>query len=152
MDLPFLWFTLLPRPSNVFRRVVAGAFILAGMLVVGRTSSRGGLVAISLLVVFLGWSLSFLNKVKLILGLAVVIAVVMGLLSPDQRARYTTMFGSSAGESEEVERSALESREARLELLKESLRFTAYNPIFGVGPGVYEAYAADVAVSEGRRG
>ena len=54
MGLPFLWFALLPRPSNVFRRVVAGAFVLAGMLVVGRTSSRGGLVAIALLVVFLG--------------------------------------------------------------------------------------------------
>jgi O-antigen ligase len=73
-------------------------------------------------------------------------------LSTDQRARYTTMFGGSAGESEEVEQSALESRNNRLALLKESIRFTILNPVFGVGPGVYEAYAADVAVSEGRRG
>ena len=151
MGLPFLWFTLLPRHSSILRRLAAGGFILAGMLVVGRTSSRGGLVAISLLVVFLGSSLSFLNKLKLVVGVAFVIVVVMGSLSTEQRARYMTMFGGSTGEAEDVEQSAILSRQERLELLKQSIRATFANPVFGVGPGVYEAYADDLALREGRR-
>ena len=151
MGLPLLWFTLLPRPASMLRRVAAGVFIVGGMLVVARTSSRGGLVAIGCLVVLLGLSLTFLNKIKLIVGAAVIVVIVMGSLSADQRARYMTMFGGDAGEAGQVEQSAILSRQERLELLKQSLIATAKHPVFGVGPGVFEAYLDDVAVREGRR-
>jgi putative inorganic carbon (HCO3(-)) transporter len=151
MGLPFVWLMGWRTSTGVIKRVVVCAIIAGGVLVIARTGSRGGLLAVACLVTLVGSGLSIGNKMKFVGALLVIALLVVPSLSEDQRLRYMTLFGGDSGQSGEVQQSAIESRQQRLELLKLSLRFTATHPIFGVGPGVFEAYAADVAEREGRR-
>jgi O-antigen ligase len=151
MGLPFVWVMGWRTTAGVIKRLSVYVLIGGGLLVIARTGSRGGLLAVACLVTLVGSSLSIGNKMKFVGALLIVGLLVIPSLSEDQRLRYTTLFGGGSAGTDEVQRSALESREQRLELLKLSLRFTATHPLFGVGPGVFEAYAADVAGREGHR-
>jgi O-antigen ligase len=75
-----------------------------------------------------------------------VITLVLYLTAPEAtKARYRTIFmeKQSAGAFDRIAASALQSREGRIQLLKESLRTTVENPLLGVGPGQFPvAYTA----------
>jgi O-antigen ligase len=83
-------------------------------------------VVLGLIVFF---SARLVHKLKLLI-VGVVLAIVVIVATPQTALqRYRTIF-SDKGKQE-----AVQSREARLELLKASLRITAKHPIFGVGLG-----------------
>ncbi len=151
MGLPFLWLIGWPQTRGAIRKLLLCGLLVASVLVIARTGSRGGLAAVVSLILIVGWRFSTWNKIKFVAALLLIGVLVIPALSADQRSRYLTLFGGASSDSDAVEQSAVMSREQRLELLKLSIRYTATHPLFGVGPGVFDAYAADVAEREGRR-
>jgi O-antigen ligase len=81
-------------------------------------------------------------------------ALIGGLLaaSPTARLRLDTLIHSdqitTMGTNEDK---AITSASERLHTLQQSLEMTIKNPIFGVGPGVFQAAAADMQRADGQR-
>ena len=131
------------------------AMIVPFLYTIFMTGSRSALLTAAILagVVFL-----FASPAKKIL-LAVLIPVLgIGLLASSATARLrirtllntemSTDLASVANKSEEL---AVTSASARLLTLQQSFLLTLQHPVFGVGPGVFQAAAADMRGSQGQR-
>jgi O-antigen ligase len=128
---------------------------LLGVVLVLKTGSRGGLLALVASVGFL--MLRATPAQRFLGGLLTLILLVGTVATLPQRtlSRYLTIVDSSAEEqaaSDPYLQSALGSSQERRRVLLDSLAVTAYNPLFGVGPGNFTPHAADLAKAEGRRG
>lgn len=122
--------------------------VLIGMVSILRTGSRGGLLVVSLLFIFVFFRAAVPQKVLLVLGSIVFMAAAVAVIPRSSMERFKTLFGKV--ESLEAA-SAAESSADRSELLQESLRITAAHPLFGVGPGNFSSYAAGIAAKKGKR-
>jgi O-antigen ligase len=137
------------------KRALIGLTIPALLVMALRTGSRSGLLTLAVLAVMLLLRATTSQKAMLLVaaGLMAVVAVVF--LPRDVVDRYLVMFTSRddlATESVTSDQlTAVLSREQRSALAQEALGITLSHPLFGVGPGVYAAAAAEVAKSEGRR-
>jgi O-antigen ligase len=145
LGLPFLYlsFTL----STGLRKYLSLASMVLILAAAARTASRAGLLTL-----VVGMLLFFVyGTAKQRVGVfACAILLMLGaLLLPQRiRERFTTYFEAnpSAEQSE-----AVGSAEARKYLLLRSLRMTAENPIFGVGPGQFMTGEAKMSKEEGVR-
>ena len=137
-----------------------GSFLILLMAVV-QTGSRSALVAIAVMVVFGFFRASPAQRLLLVAGLAGGLIVVVLLLPKATLQRYGTIFGGG-GDIEMVDSEedvqmlkqnamALESSRSRKRVLMMSLELTARNPIFGVGPGQFQAAAQDLSNERGER-
>lgn len=130
---------------------VSYVMLLPLMYALFSTGSRAGLIAMLVLaaVVFMmasvGKKLAFIILMPIMLG---------GLLasSPALRLRVKTLVQPAGpvamGSSEDM---AISSTQSRMDTLKQSIELTIRNPLFGVGPGVFQAAAADMQASVGKR-
>ena len=146
---------LLGKPFSL--RWVAGiATRLAGSVFFFRTGSRGGLLAlfVVLAVVFVGLPLS--KKAVAVLLLVLAVPAVFELAPRNALLRYRLMFSDTSGlamtaaEADMITATAGSGLERRL-IVKESVAVSFHNPIFGVGPGQFEAYEANGAKAAGQR-
>jgi O-antigen ligase len=151
--IPFLLLVVF-NSSSLVLRILAGIFALLGAGLVVRTGSRGALLA---LIVMLGFAFLKSNMTRRA-GIAVTMVasglVLLFVIRPDTLGRYMTLVDSSveqeAASSFELGR-AVNSSEQRKDLLRDSLTLTALHPLFGVGPGMFAASAADRAKEQGKR-
>jgi len=139
------------RAKSRFLKILSYGMILPLMYTLFVTGSRAGLVAMLVLagVVFMAASVG--KKLALIVLMPILLG---GLLttSPALRLRMKTLVQASGpvamGSSEDM---AISSTQSRMDMLKQSIELTVKNPLFGVGPGVFQAAAADLQRSIGQR-
>ena len=147
VGLPFLYLIMIT--SNTVARVLAFLSIPAVMYTISATGSRGALLASLSVAAVIFWNASPSNKVK---GIAASI-FLMGLLVvtvPGQlKDRYSTIFSKDA--SNAMDQMALDSKEERWFLLKQSVRLSLTHPLFGVGLGMFAVASGDDAASLGMR-
>jgi len=149
MGVPFLLLMAMRRGRVPFKRSVAAICIGGVLLVTAATGSRGALTALACLIVVMFMNFSWGSKGKLLGILVLLIPVLVLSLSTGQRQRYLTIFGGEPEATADV--SAIESTQQRLFLLKQSIQMTLTHPLFGVGPGVFQAASAHESEDEGER-
>lgn len=148
--LPALaWVTLRPGTSKLRKAVGVIGLSLAFYEILS-TGSRGGLIAIAATTVYVAFMSSTRIRLAIFVGLPILSLCVLPLIPSESSARLRTLFSSS--QSTTLDEEAVESREARVELLKESLRITMHHPLTGIGPGEFMDVQADQAKSQGERG
>lgn len=148
--LPALaWVTL--RPGSSKGRKFVGVFGLGlAFYEILSTGSRGGFVAIAATTVYVAFMSSARIRLAIFVGLPILAVCVLPFIPSESSARLKTLFGSNSASATDEE--AVESREARMELLKESIRITLHNPLTGIGPGEFMDVQADQAKAHGQRG
>jgi O-antigen ligase len=152
MGLPFL--VVMGFPGSGFLRRTAGLLSVPLVLyVILKTASRGALLAIVVAGVFMFYKAPMVTKIKLaVLGL-VGSMVFVAALPKDVRSRYMTLFAMSRPSAAETadDLAAIESAAQRKAILKQAIRISIYKPLFGAGPGNFQAYAAVDSHETGRR-
>jgi O-antigen ligase len=158
LGVPFCaWYVLSsgrPRPL----RLAMAAIAVSAILMVLRTGSRMGLVALACIVIVLAVTV---RRVRLLLPTAALLFGLAGilLLPKEIKQRYETIVSNEVGgaagrETEgnglEVER-AVGSTASRWGLFVASLQVTLQHPVFGVGPGNFSVAEADMATHAARR-
>jgi hypothetical protein len=152
--LPFLAFVAMDRARNAFLRIALLPPLAYGAWVVLGTGSRGCMIALGAVFLFVLWRASPAHRIAtLVAGIA--LAVMIPLFLPGS---VLTRLGSlvkeegairdNSGESAE----ALESSAARAYLLKQSLLYTFEHPVFGVGPGQFSNFEGNEKTAEGKHG
>jgi len=133
--LPFLYWAVLSSKSIVIK-LISLAGIAYAVLVIFRTGSRGGLIAIiAMCIAFMLWSSTAQRLALLIIAPIVCIGVIS--IVPHQTLMRIVSF--SAGEAQ-ASAEALESSAQRRYLLQKSIEYTFKFPLFGVGPGEFASY------------
>ena len=154
-----LWGVMFFDTKALVKKVFACGVMLLMLVVVSKTGSRGALVAFGsmLLVVFLRASL--MDRLKLIIGGCLMLAILVGLMPGKLLRRYTkfseeadpVVVTTDADYDLALEASAVSSTRTRRELLRKSIKFTLQHPVFGVGPGMFVVAEDADAKANGRR-
>jgi O-antigen ligase len=131
--IPFLGYMMTGKKSLISTRVLSGLAILGGLYVVAATGSRGGFIAIGMMVVFLFFSASMVNRFKLLAAVALA-GVMVTVVAPGKSIDRLRSLLDDKRATEQAEGST----QARMSLLKYSLKATLNNPVFGVGMGMSE--------------
>lgn len=150
--LPFVLRTLAISGSWGWRLVGIPTFFM-GLYFVFLTGSRTAVLVLAVIALFVFVRASMSQRMVLV-GVTVVTLVVSVFLVPKVTLqRYLTIFGGQPAEIVDVHEyeGAIGSTEARKNLLRNSLRLTLENPIFGVGPGMFSVGDADQAKGDGRK-
>lgn len=145
IGLPFWLFPFMTRGG--FARLVGLSAIVCNLTVIVKTASRAGLLALIVVTVVFFFYVSAANKIKLLLAVTLLTAIVIAFAPKSSLERFSTTFEDSEGASGE----ALESKEVRKETLIESIAVTFKHPFFGVGPGVYMDAVAGMRQEMGLR-
>jgi len=139
--------------SQKFIVLFFGAAILLALV---KTGSRAGMIGLGMLALFGFLQSSRATRIKLVIVIPIVLAVLYMSAPPDVRARYTTLFGSGKDSTgrylegkERIEASASGSAETRWNLLKDGIYLTLRHPVFGVGPADFVVAQNDLATSRG---
>lgn len=147
VGLPFLYLIMIT--SSTVARVLAFLAIPPVIYTISATGSRGALLAIVAVGAVIFWGASPANKLKgLVVGLVLIGGMVV-LTSGQLKDRYRTIFSKDA--SNESDQMALDSKEERWFLLKQSVRLSFTHPLFGVGIGQFSVASKDDASSLGLR-
>lgn len=135
--LPFLLYAALTR--SWWFRIPALCGIVMGLYLASTTASRGGFVAFILGWLFILFKAPTRIKWTAAVGVPLFVLLALTVLPVATLARYSTLFQDNPTTSAEAAE-ALASKEARIYLLKQSIRYTFQNPLFGVGPGMFADY------------
>jgi O-antigen ligase len=135
--------------GNPFRKILIAGLALPLLVAVAQTGSRAAVLAVPLVALYVFLRVPPLTRLLMIIGGACVALVVLGMLPDSVRARFRTLFDDTI--STEEDRMAVASREARSELLKQSVKFTIRHPVFGVGPGVFQHASVMDSGAQGKR-
>lgn len=156
LGLPLLWRYVFSGSSGLVR--VPAGLALLGLTAVSllKTGSREGIVAIG--------AMLLMAILRVPLGAKVVVAMIsvglgvmaIVLLPSSLLHRYLTISAVDAREElgvaeQRIAESAAASTLQRRQNLRDSIRFTAQYPVFGVGPGNFAVKQNSVAVDIGRR-
>ena len=142
---PFILFIILtPKRNPVIRVLCMGAIAYSVWVILG-TGSRGALVATALLMMYVLWYATPLQRTITVLAGAVIFVGVFTMLPDSVMTRLGSLFGEEHIEAEQ-------SGKSREYLFKQSLLFTVQNPLFGVGPDQFANYEGRTRLEEGLRG
>jgi O-antigen ligase len=158
--LPFLGLMIVDPGAGKLRKLLAGAAIVASLVVLLRTGSRGGLIGLAAIGLCVFLRVSLPGKVLMALAAGVLIVIAGALLPESLAVRYEHFF--SATEATEDNRLSASdaaavggevgSTLARKELLLRSLKVTMEHPLLGCGIGQFGAYSAGRDTEAGRHG
>lgn len=147
MILPAIAYVMFAKQRSVFVKVFGAGIVCAALLEIMSTGSRGGFVALVLTIIYVVVTGSNRLRLSLLVGIPVLGLLALPFVPQQSYERIASVFNAgNAGKS------ASESADARRQLLIDSLKATARNPIFGVGPGVFEEYQADLAAEKHQKG
>jgi O-antigen ligase len=154
LGLPFLTYVLLDSKTNMFLRITSLPLIVLVFVAVLKTGSRGALVAIAALALLGFVKSSPGNKLKVLVVCLLVTGMFATVIPASLRARYMTIFSSSSAPrpADQGTASAIESGNARRQLLANSVTLTIRHPIFGVGLGQFAPQSFNLLVSQGMGG
>jgi len=151
LGLPF-WVMLMGVQSRIpFRKAIVILAIVPVLFAFFRTGSRGGAVGLAMMCLVVFFNVSFASRLKLLIAVLLVAGSVAAFIPDTIAARFaltTDPVVSEEGYVDGIQASAAESSQQRYSLFLESLWITIQNPIFGVGPGQFQAYQAAKAGEE----
>jgi len=137
--------------------MMASGVIFLMLVMVSKTGSRGALIAFTGTVACMFIRGSVMEKMKMIVGGVVIMAIIVGLMPGRLLRRYTTLsedtdtgFVADGDYDAGMAASAVSSTEARRFLLKKSIQYTFQHPLFGVGPGMFVVAEDADAVANGK--
>ncbi len=154
MGVPLLGYATW-RMQKVGKLIPLGlSFLALGYAVL--TSSRSGFLALAIAVVFLFFQVTGQQKVKILIGAGVAVGMLVVLAPSTTLLRLTTIFDIDSSrvktEEEQLEaQRAAGSAEGRLHLLTQGIQMTLRNPIFGVGPDMFQDGEERLAEEQGIR-
>jgi O-antigen ligase len=153
MGAPFILFMMADKRVNIILRMTGVPLLIALVIAVLKTGSRGGLVAMGVLIVFAFVKANAGGKLKIMVAGVAVLAVFAVVVPQDLRNRYMTIFRTDrAAVTSAGDQSALDSSETRRELLKNAAILTIRHPIFGIGLGQFSPQSFNLFVSRGKTG
>jgi O-antigen ligase len=139
LGFPFIYFFLLPgRTKSMFLRLLLIASCILLALTIFRTGSRTGLLVLLAVFVIVFWRLPAAAKAGVLVAAAVLVPLGASFASKTAIDRFRTLFADKNQIDSASMAEATESKDARIDLLIESLKLTAANPVFGVGPGMFQ--------------
>jgi len=139
MGIPFWYLMMITKAHSAIRRMFAFFCTLPVLKLLLATGSRGALLAVVSMIGIIFWRASMQSKMKWVAVGAIGVIAFFLVLPSGLKNRYLSMFGGhSTYETSEFEREALDSKDQRMFLLKQSIRLSFTHPIFGVGPGVFQ--------------
>ncbi|HEX4278161.1 MAG TPA: O-antigen ligase family protein [Bryobacteraceae bacterium] len=144
--LPFVLFIAMDKRRNAFLRWSMIAPIVYALRVILGTASRGAVIALVTMFLFVLIRASAKQRVIALVLAGLMAAAIPVLVQGNAAARLGSMIGESSHEE------AKESEDARRYLLKQSLIYTLQHPVFGIGVGQFATYEGTSAVAEGRVG
>ena len=116
-----------------------GVFVIAG------TASRGALIAVGVVVLFILWRATPGQRLLILAGVIVLGVAIPSLLRGRTMERLGSLFGKQDIEAEE-------SADFRKALFKTSLRYTIEHPLVGVGPDQFANYEGKESQQNGEHG
>lgn len=124
--------------KGILKKLLWGTALLFLMYGVLATYSRSGLIAMVISCLICVWEFGLKGKRPQLVAVAILIFMAgfgLALSNPKYVARISTLVkgGDVAGSGDNG------SLDARQELLKQSIQVTLQHPIFGVGPGNFQA-------------
>lgn len=156
IGLPFCMHVATDRRRLTVTRIW---FVLVGivaLLTALKTGSRGAMVALILLSGFAFMKASPSNRVIIAVIFVAFVGSLPFILTPELKARYMTILESgnadeaAATASDANVKSALQSTEARRDLLKHAFQLWSGHPIFGVGYNEFPVADSNRAAAEGQ--
>lgn len=149
--LPFLLYIMFDKRRSAFVRIICFPLACVLMLVVFKTGSRSGLITIVVMVLLFFLRATAGNKLKMVVVCGVGAALLPLVAGNTLMARYKTMFKTDVDSnmSEDVA-SAVQSTQARRQLVYNAIELTLRHPIFGVGLGNFSNQSAELEISKGR--
>ncbi len=145
LGIPFLIFAMSWKKG--FTRVALFLMLIPVLAGFSRTGSRMGLLALAAgMFLFFAFA-SALERMSIVMGGILFIALAVTLLPPRITERFTTYLQASSAASAEAANSAV----MRKQLFLRSLQLTFEHPVFGVGPGEFMDAEAIQAAQEGKR-
>ncbi len=152
MGTPFMLYVLSDSRRSSVVRLIAAVMTLVLLLVVIRTGSRGALIAIAAMMLLAFLRAGFANKAKILVVCAAAVLLFPLVASRTMIERYATMLKTTADPSVSADAaSAIESTNARRELMKQGVRITVKHPIFGVGLGNFTDQSANLLIEKGQQ-
>ncbi|HUK18451.1 MAG TPA: O-antigen ligase family protein [Bryobacteraceae bacterium] len=118
-----------------------------------RTGSRGGFVAMIVVLAVLLFTGSVENKFVLVVSGLVVVVIGLVVMPQALRVRYLYVFGVDDQPKESLEQTDAAGRssaQARRYLFWRSVTITLQHPVTGVGPGMFAVAENQIAKSQGR--
>ncbi len=142
----FLLYVVLTPTVNLVFRAAALACLAYSLYSILSTASRGAFLAILVLTLFVLIRASARTRLSLMIIVPLICGVAFALQPADVRTRILTLTGS--GGSLE----AIESSEARMYELQNSISQTVKHPLLGVGPGQFSTIEGTESRQAGQRG
>jgi hypothetical protein len=153
MGLPFILLFVFDRYANPLLRVLFVPVSVLVLIAVLKTGSRGGLVALAVMVAFVFFKASPGQKVAIGIASLCLILLFAAVVPSSLRSRYMTIFKSDRSVATTIDaESALESSYARKELFKNTFILTYRHPIFGVGLAQFSPQSFNLFVERGISG
>lgn len=143
--LPFMLFISMDRKRSYFVRYAMLPPIAYGVWTILGTASRGALIALSAVFLFMLLRATFKQRMIAAISAVVLAAIALTVLPAATLNRLGTLFGEEHAEAEE-------STEARSYLFQTSVRYTFEHPIFGVGLGQFQNFEGQTSVAAGKIG
>lgn len=134
--------------GNRIQKIIVVILCAPILLALVKTGSRAGFIGAMMLVAFSYLQAPRRVRRKIVAGVPVLLIILLAITPAEIRSRYTTYFTAGLGASK-LQQSAVASADARLGLLKDSIRITIRHPIFGVGPGNFPIAQNELALARG---
>lgn len=148
LALAITQFLYLLFQPGLWKRVVAVVGISAALVYSLQTGSRGGALA---LLVLIGAVLVVGKQKLLVAGIVVVASMAALVIVPSLAFHRISLLSGDEVAAGEIDVAAIGSTTQRLELLRKSLELTITHPIFGVGPGQFPVAVNGDAEKQGKR-
>jgi O-Antigen ligase len=153
LGLP-LWGLVFLNGKTAVTKTFAAAVMAALLVTASRTGSRGALIGFGVLLLCAFWRSSAGGKLKIVIGGAVLLMAI-GVTTPKRLlSRFSTLSEEKGMVSygvDQMDASAVASTDARMQLLRKSIKYTFQHPLFGVGPGMFVVAENADAIAAGLR-
>ena len=143
--LPFLLFIVMDRKKLGVIRYALLLPILYGIWVITSTASRGALIAMAIVFLFVLLRATAAQRILAVVAAVVISASLFLLLPGSVLNRLGTLVGQEHEEADE-------SAESRSYLFRTSIKYTLQHPLFGVGPDQFSNFEGNEKLSEGQVG
>ena len=145
--LPAIVYVLFAKQRPMVVKLFGVGVVLAALMEIMSTGSRGGFVALLLTSTYIALTGSTKLRAVMFLGVPTLALLALPFVPKESIARLESLVDSS-----QATESAAASSDARRALLMASLAATAHHPLTGVGPVVFMDYEAVVAAEYHQKG
>jgi hypothetical protein len=148
--LPFVLYVGFKFGNILVKLIAAGCAFYSVWVILG-TSSRGALLGLAGMGIFLFLKATGPQRVAVLVGVPAFALLMFAILPGKNVARLTTLFSQSSAPAD-IADEAGESMASRTYLLKKSIEFTFKYPIVGVGPGQFSSFEGVTSRATGKHG